>query len=337
MSELELLEDALDDVFTRERAADAGLEETWARLESAGLTLVGVPEALGGAGGDPAQAAAVARLCGLHAVALPIPETALLAGWLLAGAGLSVPVGPLTAASGELAVERSSGGTSVRGSLWNVPQARVADHLVVLAGGLVLVVPAGSLEIEPGVNVASEPRDTVRLDVVVPAERTALSPVGHEALRERGALVRACQTAGALERVLELTVRQVCEREQFGRPLGRFQAVQQQVAVLAGEAAAARAAVDLAVACPSRLATAIAKTRAGEAATSGAKIAHQLHGAIGVTEEHELHRFTLRLLAWRDEYGNEREWAAVIGREVAGRDLWECLDALRTAPVPPLA
>jgi acyl-CoA dehydrogenase len=65
------------------------------------------------------------------------------------------------------------------------------------------------------------------------------------------------------------------------------------------------------------LAAASAKIRSAEAAEKGAAIAHQVHGAIGFTNEHILHRFTLRMLAWRDDFGNESYWAVELGRKVA--------------------
>jgi len=64
---------------------------------------------------------------------------------------------------------------------------------------------------------------------------------------------------------------------------------------------------------------AIAKLRVGEAAGSGAAIAHQVHGAMGFTYEHSLHHATRRLWAWREEFGNETHWATVLGRMVAAR------------------
>ena len=194
--------------------------------------------------------------------------------------------------------------------------------MVVLAGGSVAL--AAASEVVHGANLAGEPRDDVRFDgVEVDARPVALDPA--EVLR-RGALARALAMAGALERVLELTVRYAGEREQFGRPIGRFQAIQQELAVLAGEVAAARAAVDQAVARPDVLRIASAKIRTGEAAGRAAEIAHQVHGAIGYTDEHVLHRFTLRLWAWRDEFGSEEEWAVELGRLVAAApDLWRLL------------
>ena len=149
-------------------------------------------------------------------------------------------------------------------------------------------------------------------------------------------LVRALQCAGALERVLELTVTHVSERVQFGRPLAKFQAIQQELAKLAGEVAAASAAADLAaetfLADPADagLAIAVARVRIGEAVGRANGIAHQLHGAIGFTAEHRLHLFTTSLWAWRDEFGGAAHWAMSLGNRAlaAGKDgFWPMVTA----------
>ena len=142
-----------------------------------------------------------------------------------------------------------------------------------------------------------------------------------------GALHRAGLIAKAAEAILDLTVDHVRSRVRFGRPLARFQAVQQLLALLAGQAVSARAATDAALDALERgddpeLTVALAKARAGEAATEIARIAHQLHGAIGMTDEHPLHRFTRPFWTWRDEFGSEGEWAARAGARVAGAELW---------------
>ena len=145
--------------------------------------------------------------------------------------------------------------------------------------------------------------------------------------QRRGALMRSQQIVGALERVRDLTVAYAGERRQFGQPINRFQAVQQALAELAGEVALAVAAADAAVEDPlSAKQVAAAKVVAGTAAGRAAAIAHQVHGAIGFTHEHKLHRWTTRLWAWRDEYGTESAWAEALGDLVAraGADrLWE--------------
>jgi len=104
--------------------------------------------------------------------------------------------------------------------------------------------------------------------------------------------------------------------------------VQQNLARLAGEVAAALAVAGSAADTIAQadtfddavfLEAASAKIRTAEAAAEGSAIAHQVFGAIGFTQEHVLHRFTLRMLSWRDDFGNESYWAAELGKHVAGR------------------
>jgi alkylation response protein AidB-like acyl-CoA dehydrogenase len=152
-----------------------------------------------------------------------------------------------------------------------------------------------------------------------------------------GAAGRAVATAGALEAALALTLRHANERVAFERPIAKFQAVQHSLARLAGEAAAAMTVAGSAADALAHAGTfsdaiflevASAKIRTAQAAQEGAAIAHQIHGAIGFTREHILHRFTLRMLAWRDDFGNESQWAATLGNRVAahGADaLWPLL------------
>ena len=127
--------------------------------------------------------------------------------------------------------------------------------------------------------------------------------------------------SGAIEKLLELTIGYVGERKQFGRPISRFQAVQHSVARMAGEVAASTRASDAAIEALDTdlfvIQVSAAKVRVGEAAGVVAEIAHQAHGAMGFTHEHELHHYTRRLWAWRDEYGHEKEWQQLVGRRVA--------------------
>ena len=157
---------------------------------------------------------------------------------------------------------------------------------------------------------------------------TAPAGVDASALMLMGAAVRSVQMAGALKTILSLSVAYANERVAFERKIGKFQAVQQNLARLAGETAAALAAAGSAAdsiaqamgsTTRSLLEAASAKIRCGEAAAEGAGIAHQVYGAIGFTNEHVLHRFTLRLLSWRDDFGNENYWAAALGGMVARR------------------
>ena len=149
-----------------------------------------------------------------------------------------------------------------------------------------------------------------------------------------GALARAAQMAGALESILAQSVRYATERKQFGRPIGAFQAIQHQLAILAGHTAASGMAAANACRAAERgdptFEVAAAKVRVGEAAGVGASIAHQTHGAIGFTYEHSLHFSTRRLWSWRAEFGSESVWAAELGRRAAARgadQLWADLTA----------
>lgn len=241
-----------------------------------------------------------------------------------------------------LRLRRSSVGWSVSGRLSRVGWGRVADRIGVLGvvdeHEVVVTLGQDDITVVPGRNIAGEPRDDLVLDTVVRAGAVAGVPDGTgETLRRREALVRVLLLAGALRRVLELTLRYVGEREQFGRTLNHFPAVQQQVAELAGEVAATGSVADAAVRrCAdagfadqrSWFALAAAKVQAARAAGVAARIAPQTHGAIGFTQEHPLHLAMTRLWAWRDETGAESDWAAELGTHVladAPGRLWDVL------------
>src|SRR5262249_42681276 len=278
----------------------------WQEVEEGGLTLPQIPEARGGGGGSWQDAYIVVSSAGRFAVPLPIAET-MVGAWLLSECGLDVPLGPLTIAparAGEqVGVERDGAGWRLTGTATRGPWGRAAEHGVVGAGDMIALVAKGGAEVQSDVNLALEPRDTLtwngaRVVAAAPAGRL---PAG--ALRLGGALVRSAQIAGGLEYLLAQTVRYVSERKQFGRPIGGFQAIQHQCALLAGHTAAAGIAAANAFRAADRgdpaFEVAAAKVRTGEAAGLGAGIAHQCHGAIGFTYEHSLHFVTRRLWSWR--------------------------------------
>ena len=313
----------------------------WAALEEVGLDRAALPEAAGGPGLDFADAMFALRRSAYHAAPLPLAET-LLAGRLLAAAGMAVPQGALTVApvhaGDRIDFVQSSAGTALSGRAQRVPWGNLCAHAVVageLAGKAVLglVATAGAVR---GVekNLAGEPRARLEFEAVPLLACAALDHAAARLLAE-GALLRSVQMAGALERVLEYSLQYANERVQFGRPIGKFQAIQHMLAQLAGQVAAASAAADAAVeasiAAPDEFAVAVAKSRTGEAAGKGAEIAHQVHGAMGYTREHNLHYSTRRLWSWRDEFGNETHWQSRLGRMVAaqGADaLWPMLSRL---------
>ena len=317
-------------------------EQLWSALEESGLTLAWVPDHLGGAGADMADGFAVLRVAGRFAAPVPLAET-LMAGWLLAQAGISAPPGPMTIAPVHEDGKIQLGGDGkLQGRARHIPFARTAKHVAVLANKngapIVALVAAEGLGIRQGTSLAGEPQDTVSFDGLTPIA-TGAAPAGLEpvALARLGAAMRTQQMAGALEHILDQSVQWSLDRVQFGRPIAKFQAVQHNLATLAGEVAAAGAAADgaaetIAAEGPASeralLDVAAAKVRVGEAASNGAAIAHQVHGAMGFTYEHSLHHSTRRLWAWREEFGNETLWAERLGRlitEHGADDLWPFL------------
>ena len=312
----------------------------WQALVDAGLTLAWVPEEHGGAGAELADGFAILGVGGRYAAAVPLAET-LLAGWLLSRAGLAAPEGAMSVAParpGDTITLNADG--TLSGRARGVPFAKEAKHLAVLAGSSVALVKTDTCRIADGTNLASEPSNTVTFDRVEPLA-VARMPEGVDqtALMLMGCVVRSVQTAGALEAILDMTVRYSNERVAFERPIAKFQAVQHNLARLAGEVSAAMTAAHSAADAIARcevfddrifLEAAAAKIRSAEAAQEGAAIAHQVHGAIGFTNEHILHRYTLRMLAWRDDFGNESHWAVELGNKIAKRgadDFWPLVAA----------
>lgn len=282
--------------FWRAAERHENFSDLWAAIETSGfLDLLGPDvDDLAAAG---AAAFRLVRNAGRALTPAPVGET-LVARAVLADAGLTAPPGPLV-----LDPQRA-------------PYGRYASHAISLSGGEVHLQTSASIQVED-VNAAGEPRDTLTLRPFKSAKTSWTA----ERLRAAAALVRAGQMAGALERILMLTVDYARTRKQFGKSIGQFQAIQQQLAVLAGQTASASVAAAHAFRRWAHgdfeMLAAAAKIRTGEAAGAAISIAHQTHGAIGITYEHELHFATRRLHSWRTEYGRENEWAKRLGE-------WAC-------------
>jgi acyl-CoA dehydrogenase len=311
----------------------------WLALSEAGLPLSWVAEDCNGSGASLAEGFSVLSAAGRFAVAVPLAET-MLAGWLLSQAGIASPEGAMTVAPAgpKDRIALNADGT-LSGRARGIPFAGDAGHLAVLAAGVnglsIALVDAGACRIEAGLNLASDASNTVTFNNVQPvALKPAPDGFDQTSLMLMGAVARSLQIAGSLESMLDISVRYSNERVAFEKKISKFQAVQHNLARLAGESAAALAAAtsaaDAIANCTSFddavfLEAASAKIRCSEAAEKGAAIAHQVHGAIGFTIEHILHRYSLRALAWRDDFGSESYWAVELGRRVAARgadELW---------------
>jgi acyl-CoA dehydrogenase len=303
----------------------------WQALDEVGLTKAALPEAAGGSGLEFGDAMLALRRSAYHAFPVPLAET-MIAGRLLAAAGLQVPEGALTIAPvAQSDVFDFDLNKKISGKATRVPWGNHCAHAVVAGESEIGVVSLGGMAGLVEKNLAGEPRVTLKFESRPLLAHAPLAGA-RARLEAEGALARSVQMAGALERALAYSLQYAGERVQFGRPIGKFQAVQHLLAVLAAQAAASSAAADAAVeasaAAPDSFAVAVAKSRIGEAAGKGAEIAHQVHGAMGFTREHNLHYSTRRLWSWRDEFGNETHWQSRLGREIAARGadaLWPML------------
>jgi acyl-CoA dehydrogenase len=295
----------------------------WDSLAGMGVPWLGIPEERGGSGGEVADAALAVRVAAEHAVPLPVAETALLAGWALAAAGLDVPEGAALACALQPLRAEEAGELVVSGTAGDVGWAARCEYTVAVAGSggssRVVLLRTADARIEPGANIAGESRDRLTFDRAHPVASAGASQHLPDLLLARGAAARSIAISGVVDRVLELCVEHARTRHQFGKPIGAFQAVAHLLARIAGASVAAQGAAALAVRAVGdddvSLAAA-AKIVAGEAAGTIAELAHQVHGAIGMTREHDLHRYTRRLWAWRDEYGSDRYWARRSGTEL---------------------
>ena len=312
-------------------------QRLWQLAADNGLTLALASEASGGIGASWSEAYPILRGIGYWQVPLPLAET-MIAALLMSRAGIAIPEGPITlieagdgntiTADGDAAGTVNGGGLRVTGSAARVAwtsQCRWA--LLSLTDGRIALLDlkqAGAVQITTHRNTASEPCDAVQLHYA-PCMAHAANPLPALAqpLRTLGAIASSAMMTGAMEWLLEQSVQYANDRVQFGRPIGKNQAIQQQLALMAGDVAAARMAAMVACADAPGAASAeypaayfsaaVAKVRAGEAATRAASIAHQVHGAIGFTYEHSLNFATRRLWAWREAYGADAWWAQQLG------------------------
>ena len=316
-----------DRVLLAETAAKALRElpddfaQAWKRIADAGFALLLVPEKAGGFGGGWEDANVVLRAAGAAAANLPLAE-AIIANGILAAAGIEIAEGIVSvapAAGGTIAEGRFTG--ELRGVSFGDTCNSVVAEIEHNGSSHVVSLSRQDAEIARSYrNIAGEPRADLKF---VSAKVAIARRSGKRDLLHLGALARTCQVAGAMDTVLTMTIEHAKTRQQFGRAIGNFQAIQQQLAVFASETAAVGAAAAAACRAADRgdaaFEIASAKMRADRAidiATSGA---HQIHGAIGITAEHALHRYTQRLWAWKSEYGNDRFWSQKLGSEIAAK------------------
>lgn len=309
------------------RAIEGGGPATplWDAMEASGFADALVPEAQGGFGLPLSQVFGLLLTCGRHVLPVPFGHT-LFARSMLAQARAQVPRGPIAIAA--RAAEEDG-----RIVCPNTPFASVAQWVVVPLLHRWLLLPAERARITP-IGVRGSLHADLEWDSTRSAAFESTEPAAWE---HAGAVVAAASIAGALERVFEMTLQFANDRVQFGRSIGKFQAIQHQLAVMAENIGAARMAAEMGCdaegAWPKPLRAAMAKARASEAAALVAPLAHAIHGAAGITAELDLQLFTRRLHEWRADFGSERLWNATIGRALlASAD--SALDFMRNELLP---
>lgn len=315
----------VDDVLER-ASQHPDVVRLWTDSLEMDWTSVGVAERLGGAGGGLLDLAEIAAGMGRHAISLPIWETALSA-WLISSAGLS----PELVARGAVAIEmvdhqRSIGDDGSQVVSFTLADVRVPDQaeVVVLVGDSgstvhVDVVPTSEIAADPELDLSEEPRYALAVDGLR-IDRASSARITRETLDEfhtRAMILRAATLVGAVERVCELTREHVQTREQFGRPLVALQSVAHCLADMVAERDLLQAAFRESLDRPEPGVAASVLVVAADASWQVAARAHQLHGAIGITHEHVLHRFTTRLWEWSHDIRSSRRVAEWLGGIVA--------------------
>ncbi|MEC3768365.1 acyl-CoA dehydrogenase family protein [Cupriavidus sp. SS-3] len=313
-----LLRDCCAPATVRALEQHADPQPLWQALQDSGFADCLLPESAGGAALALRELAPVLFVTGRHALPLPLAQT-IFARALLHANGVALPYGPIALASFD---DGAAAATLVA-------DARHAQWLLLQDGERCLLLPATAARAEATGAHGDLALRVPRPDTAAPAAFQL--PAG--TVRTLGACLHAAQLAGALSQVLDLTLQYANDRQQFGRAIGKFQAIQHQVSEMAEHVAAARVAAQLACdsdgATPDPLRAAIGKLRASDAVTPVAAIAHAVHGAIGITEEYDLQLYTRRLHAWRVADGSERWWSRVLGEVVCASDGRKAVELVR--------
>lgn len=296
----------------RVRAIEAGEDprDLWQIAETLGYGDAFVAADDGGIGLALPDAFELARTLGQAGFPLPLLETAI-ARALLARAGCERPAGAIVlcdatrGANGDVSVPQTPG---LRVAAHALLRHEDAWHLLALDPNLVL---AGTYR--PRISGALERVDLREARCRFDAPRAAA---------QLTAPIHAAEMAGSMAAVLEMTVAYAGARRQFGRPIGQFQALQQEISVLAEQVALATTAARLGCAgpvdAPDALRGAGAKLTASEAAAQAVAIAHAVHGAIGITEDYALGMHARRLHEWRGAGASATECARMIGDALRG-------------------
>lgn len=308
----EAVEDILRDKCTladvRRIESQHGGEGLWAEFVRAGFLDLFRPESEGGAGLPLAQAYPIIQQFGRYAAPLPFAQA--VAARAIVGADVVLPDDTLTFAA------QFARGAEGDLTCAQTPFGLTARYVLAADGERLLLLDAATARRSSRGDSANHVATLTWAD-----ESSALHIDGDgKLLAPTAAGIHAALIAGAMSRVFEMTLSFCNDRQQFGKPLGKFQSIQHQLSVMAEQVAAVSVAAEAAFEdverTPSRIRCAMAKSRASEAVVLVANTAHALHGAIGITEEYDLQLFTRRLHEWRMAHGAEQFWNRMVGIEL---------------------
>ncbi|HEY7593233.1 MAG TPA: acyl-CoA dehydrogenase family protein [Actinophytocola sp.] len=293
--------------------------DCWPPLTGLGAPALLVPAAAGGLGAGLAEVFVVQYELGRTLAATPLLGS-VLAACALDSAGSSAEL-PARVAAGEVVALAwaSAGGWSapacaahgdaVSGSAAYVLDGDTAGMLLVIArtaDGAALFEVDPALAVREHTPTMDETRRLATVDLAdVPARR--IGPVDLARLRDVACTALAAEQAGTAARCLELTVSHAGQRQQFGRPIGSFQALKHRMAdmhVLVETAESAALAAALAPPAELPLRAAVAKAHCGQALHQVAGEMIQLHGGIAITWEHDAHRYFKRAHAGLHLFGS---------------------------------
>jgi alkylation response protein AidB-like acyl-CoA dehydrogenase len=321
-------------------------------LQEGGFLGVSVPEELGGAGGSLDDALDVLSGAAYEGMSIPMVEGPIAAGWLLAEAGIHFDwsTGIAVLAGGVGGAAAGTPGAVRTRAPWAEQATAIVTADVVDGRVQVALWPRERVSYTAGADLAGEPiAHSLSTGEAAPTALAFIErpvPEVVAGLEGRCALARAAAISAALQRCAALTVEYAGQREQFGQPIARFQAVQTHLTRIASEAeraavlvAAARARFDADDPEAAHAAAVAARVLTGRAAIVVARTAHQVHGAIGVTMEYPLQRYTRRLYEWASREATTRAWARRLGEQACARPLgaWALITGVDEPPVHPSA
>lgn len=308
----------------RVRAAGGFDRELWAAMVEQGWTGIAVPESLGGVGLGVVEAAVLLEQAGAHVAPVPLTQQLVaLAALAESEWGPALLSGEAIACVARTPLERHGDGT-VSGRPEPVIYGARADVLVVPAGDSLVAVDLREVarHAEPAMDLTRE-LAWIDLDHAPATEVGGAAEV--ERHLDRGAVFHAAEMLGGAEAVMHLAVDYAKEREQFGRPIGSFQAVKHRCADMLVDVEGMRSAVyhaawALGAGDPdARVAAATAKVWCSDAGVRVAESALQVHGGIGFTWESDVHLFLKRAQLDSVAFGDARHHRARLGALLATR------------------